>query len=60
MYQQSHLPMEPVGENPSSASSSFWWLLVFSGVWQHHSDHAFWPIAASFVFFLCPPDLNLY
>lgn len=32
------LCLEVLGENPSLASSSFWWLLKFLGLWPHHCN----------------------
>lgn len=35
---QSWTSLEALGENLFIASSSFWWLLVFLGLWLHHSN----------------------
>ena len=32
----SSFPPEALGENPFSASSSFWWLRTFPGLWPYH------------------------
>lgn len=63
------LPSVAIGENPFIASSCFWWLLTFLGLWPHHSNlqgqhlqiffYSFFPLVFLFLSPLCVWNLPL-